>query len=78
MDKEELDYDGIEPYDNDPSLMSIFIVDIDGTIALRHPDRDIYDYSKVHMDLPNIPVIKVVRSIRQMDGKVVLMSGRSE
>lgn len=73
-----VEYDGIEPYDNDPTLPSIFIVDIDGTLALKHPDRDIYDYSKVHMDLPNLPVIKVVRAVRQMDGKVVLMSGRSD
>lgn len=77
-EQQVVEYDGIKPYDNDPSLMSIFIVDIDRTLALKHPDRDIYDYSKVHMDLPNLPVITVVRAIRQMNEKVVLMSGRRE
>lgn len=67
----------VEPYDNDPSLPSIIIVDIDGTLAHKHPDRDIYDATKVHMDIPNEPVVRAVRALLQMDNKVVLMSGRS-
>lgn len=78
MDETALDHDEIAPYDNDPSLPSIIIVDIDGTLALKHPDRGIFDYSKVLMDLPNTPVIMTVRALRQMGARVVLMSGRNE
>lgn len=68
----------IEPYHNDPDLPPIVLVDIDGTLAIKHPDRDIHDYHLVHMDHPNEPVIRAVKALRQMDHKVILMSGRNE
>ena len=68
----------IEKYHNDPDLPPVILVDIDGTLAIKHPDRDIHEYHKVHMDYPNEPVIRAVKALRQMDHKVILMSGRNE
>ena len=44
-------------------MENAIIVDIDGTVAQKHPDRDIYDYSKVHMDLPIKHVIEIIYKI---------------
>ena len=46
-------------------LPQCIIVDIDGTIAQKHPDREIFDYTKVGMDLPIPPVIDIVFSLAQ-------------
>jgi predicted kinase len=69
----------IQPYDNTQDLPVCIIVDIDGTLANTHPDRDIYDDSKVHMDLPNAPVVDLVNKFYD-DSKtrVIVMSGRGD
>lgn len=72
------EYSRVEKYDNDPSLPHIYIVDIDGTVAHKHPERDIHDLSKVRLDTPNVGVVRAVRALRQMDNTVILMTGRSE
>lgn len=72
------DYPNIQPYDNDPNLPRIVLVDVDGTVAIKHPDRDVYDASKAHMDFPNIPVVTAVRALLLHGEKIVVMSGRSE
>lgn len=68
----------IEKYHNDPDLPPVILVDIDGTLAIKHPDRDIHEYHKVHMDFPNEPVIRAVKALLQMSHTVILMSGRNE
>lgn len=68
----------ITPYHNDPELWHTVIVDIDGTLAIKHPDRDIHDYHLVHMDIPNIPVVTLVRELIASGLHVTVMSGRSE
>lgn len=47
-------------------MQKAIIVDIDGTLALKHPDRDIYDLTKVHMDLPNEPVIDCIYGLKKI------------
>lgn len=60
------------------------IVDIDGTIAQKHPDRDIYDYSKIHMDLPIEPVLSVINCVLEANAsryykcKLLFVSGRED
>ncbi len=61
----------------DPALPSVYLVDIDGTVALKG-DRARFDESKVIVDLPNRPVIDVVRSLMKAGHQVVFMSGRQE
>jgi hypothetical protein len=45
--------------EQDEKLPRAIIVDIDGTLAIKG-DRDIFDYSKVHLDLPNKPIVDLV------------------
>ncbi len=54
------------------------IVDIDGTLALKG-DRDIFDYSRVSIDLPNHPVIDAVNGFcKETGAKLILVSGRED
>ncbi len=52
------------------------LCDIDGTVALKG-DRDIFDFSKVDVDLPNPPIVHLIH-ILQMAHPVVFLSGRME
>lgn len=60
----------------------VFLVDIDGTLALRDesaPDcRTPYEWHRVGEDLPNRPVITVVRALAAAGHRIVYVSGRSE
>lgn len=63
----------------DDTLPPCVIFDIDGTLAHKYPDRDIYDGSLAHLDIPDGPVVAYARSlIASGDVDVVLMSGRGE
>ena len=53
-----------------------WIVDIDGTLALRG-DRSPYDWAKVGLDSPNKPVITVARALAARSS-LIYMSGRME
>ncbi|WP_052314089.1 phosphatase domain-containing protein [Nocardia thailandica] len=63
------------PYEPDPSLPPAWIVDVDGTLAQKHPDRDIYDYSRVKDDLPIAHTIEVVQKLAA-DSAIIVLSGR--
>lgn len=67
-----------ERYVPDPTLPHAVIVDIDGTVALKHPDRDIYDLTLVHTDLRNAPVIAAVQAAKRDGMAVVFCSGRED
>ena len=54
------------------------IVDIDGTLAKMSTDRGPFDWHKVGLDLPNQPVIDVVRSLYESVYHIVIVSGRSD
>jgi len=62
---------------NTNSKQNIFICDIDGTLADHAGIRSPFDESKVHLDLPIIPVIEVVKALRQRY-KVIFISGRTD
>jgi hypothetical protein len=44
-------------------MRKAIIVDIDGTIAQKHPDRDIYDLNNVGLDLPILQTISTITDI---------------
>jgi len=75
--------DEVIPYVPDTMLPKAIIVDVDGTVALRN-GRELYDWSRVGEDLPNQPVIDVIRSLwsygvlRGDPVQVIFMSGRPE
>lgn len=62
-------------YANDPSLPSTVVVDIDGTLAHMH-DRGPYEWQKVGNDLPNVPVVRLVKDLIAAGQHVTVMSGR--
>ncbi|MDI1459697.1 AAA family ATPase [Catellatospora sp. KI3] len=51
------------------------LVDLDGTVALMGA-RSPYDHTRVHLDLPNQPVIDAVRALHAAGHTVVYCSGR--
>jgi predicted kinase len=60
--------------DQNPSLPMAIIVDIDGTIALLN-GRNPYDNTKVHTDLPNEPIVNLVKLLSRTF-KILIVSGR--
>lgn len=67
-----------DQYTPDDTLPHAIIVDIDGTVALKHPDRNIYDLSKVADDIPNWPVIAAVQAAKRDGAQIVYCSGRED
>ncbi len=53
------------------------VVDIDGTVAMMN-GRSPYDYDKVTTDVPNKPVIDVVRGLSKDGHTIVFLSGRED
>lgn len=63
-----------------PELPDCYIVDIDGTLAIKG-DRSPYDFAKVGLDTPNTPMIKVYKALKatEIDGtKMFIFSGRED
>lgn len=60
----------------------VFLVDLDGTLALRDEKeagvRRFFDWHRVGEDLPNRPVISVVQALARAGHRIVYISGRSE
>ena len=59
------------------TLPNAVIVDIDGTIALMK-NRGPFDWDKVDRDLPNEPVIAVIKDYAERGYSILLVSGRDE
>lgn len=62
-----------EPWAPTEGLETVYLVDIDGTVAIRG-DRDIYDGSKAHLDTVFEDVAKVIDYLPR---KIIFMTGRS-
>lgn len=61
------------------TLPDVWLVDVDGTIALRRfGGRGPYDWNRVGEDLPNDPVIAIVRALLATGRNVLFPSGRNE
>lgn len=56
-------------------LPKAIICDLDGTLAII-TDRSPFDGSKCEQDLPNTPVIDVVKNYKALGYKLLLLSGR--
>lgn len=61
----------------DPSLPKAIICDLDGTIALMN-GRSPFDASTCDLDLPNMPVVKMVKNYYNLGYKIILASGRED
>ena len=65
-------------YKADESLPKAIIVDVDGTVARKSPDRGFFDWSKVGKDIPRDLIINMVQWFREYphNYKIVVLSGR--
>jgi predicted kinase len=60
----------------DSNTKDAIIVDIDGTIAFAN-NRNIYDYSKVHLDDPNKEVLDIIKCYTDiLKMRVIVVTGR--
>lgn len=66
-----------EPYVPPEGAPGAFLVDLDGTVALMN-GRGPYDETDVLLDLPNRPVIMVVRALIEAGLDPIFMSGRTD
>lgn len=63
----------------DVAAVPAWLVDVDGTLAIRS-SRGPFDWSAVGSDLPNHPVVAVVRALFASASKpsIILVTGREE
>lgn len=61
----------------DKSLEHSIICDIDGTIAAKG-DRSPYDYNRVSIDLPILPIVELIKTLKNKYNKIIFVSGRDE
>lgn len=66
-----------EVIEYNPELPDCYIFDIDGTLALKSPERGYFDWDKVGLDLPNMPVINIYNSLCG-DTPIFIFSGRDD
>lgn len=55
----------------------MWLFDLDGTLALMN-GRDPFDWDRVGEDLPNIPVVKIARTLIRDGQQLGFLSGRKE
>lgn len=68
----------VKPAEFVPGVPNAIICDIDGTMAIKG-DRDIYDYSKVHLDKVNDAVKIAVMAIEEtLEPAIIFCSGRDD
>lgn len=71
----------VQTYDNKPSDKRCYIIDIDGTLAIKK-DRDRFDESRVGEDEPNEPVTRIISTLiadtisRESDCMFFFFTGR--
>ncbi|EDP98272.1 AAA family ATPase [Kordia algicida OT-1] len=62
--------------EQDVSLPKAIICDLDGTLSLIN-NRSPFEGNKCEQDLPNIPVMNLVKNYKNLGFKILLLSGRS-
>jgi predicted ABC-type ATPase len=68
-----------QPHIQHDDLEQAVLIDLDGTVALKSPERGFYDYDdRVSLDLPNKPVIYVVRGMIHRGWYPIFLSGRMD
>ena len=66
-----------EPFEHDPWLPGVYIVDMDGTLALMG-DRSPYDETRVLEDERNEDVATAVEELHAAGARIIVMSARTE
>lgn len=76
LPEDDDDGEPLIPYEAKPGTPLAVMVDVDGTVALLN-GRSPYEEAEVIHDLPNRPVIAVVRALHGAGHRIVIMSGRT-
>lgn len=66
-----------EPLEFSDDKQNCYIFDIDGTLA-KMVDRNPYDYTKVHSDIPNHNIAMLARILSQSGLPIIVISGRTD
>ncbi|HTF82350.1 MAG TPA: AAA family ATPase [Cytophagales bacterium] len=61
----------------DAALPKAILCDLDGTLALLN-GRNPFDASTCDKDLPNTPIVSLVKNYAKLEYKILLMSGRQD
>ena len=61
--------------EHDPDKEDCIVVDLDGTIAI-HTGRSFFDWARVGEDIPNIPLIKILKQLNK-DYRIIFLTGRT-
>lgn len=69
---------GAKHWVDQPNLPKAVIFDIDGTLAEKAPERDIYDISKVSLDKPRKHVVELLNMYWTKGYKIIICSGRDD
>jgi len=56
-------------------LEDVYVCDMDQTLSLMKGIRGPFEWHKVNLDLPNIPVVKLIQKLAKTN-KIIIMSGR--
>jgi predicted kinase len=62
----------------DENLPKCCLFDLDGTIFIKYPDRDYYEWDKVALDTPKSYVVNLLKIYKMSGFKIILLSGRKE
>lgn len=65
-----------EKLEQDITLPSAIIVDLDGTVATNDGHRGWYEYDKVDGDIPKQNIIDIVRALDAREHQIIFLSGR--
>jgi predicted kinase len=65
-----------KPIEYNPELPNACIFDLDGTLAIKG-DRDIYDESKIYLDIVNKPVLEILKGLNS-NTTIIFCSGRTD
>lgn len=68
----------VEMYTPNIELPKAVLVDIDGTLMNISPERGPFEWDKVILDTPNMPVVETVKALKAAGYKIVVMSGRED
>ena len=68
----------VVPYEPNLDKPQAWIVDVDGTLALKTGDRGWYDMTRVGEDEPNKAVVQVVQDLAECGYEILICSGRTD
>lgn len=76
--KQLREYLGKPQWAPQPSLPKAVIFDVDGTLAEKAPERGIFEFEKVGLDIPRKNVVDLLHMYKERGYKIIVCSGRDD